>query len=68
MVESVAVTAVESTTAAVSTTVESEEVPVVELLEQAAKTNIEANNNVTDFIKIYLIMIQHVFALYEQYW
>jgi hypothetical protein len=56
VVESVAVTAVESTTAAVSTTVESEEVSVVELLEQAAKTNIEANNNVTDFIKIYLIM------------
>ena len=47
-----AVTAVESTTAAVSTTVESEEVSVVELLEQAAKTNIEANNNVTDFINL----------------
>jgi hypothetical protein len=52
VVESVAVTAVESTTAAVSTTVESEEVSVVELLEQAAKTNIEANNNVTDFINL----------------
>jgi hypothetical protein len=56
VVESVAVTAVESTTAAVSTAVESEEVSVVELLEQAAKTNIEANNNVTDFIKFDLIM------------
>jgi hypothetical protein len=52
VVESVAVTAVESTTAAVSTAVESEEVSVVELLEQAAKTNIEANNNVTDFINL----------------
>jgi uncharacterized protein YqgV (UPF0045/DUF77 family) len=51
-----AVTAVESTTAAVSTTVESEVDDVVELLEQADNVATTANSKIVFFITCFLLV------------